>query len=405
MAWILHCLLNSILILPVISETISQTEYMVPQKEKTSIGKHIVFESLPIIPENHKVTGVAWVMQGYHGNTEKIQLELDDQGELVGLGFSGQHPKYTRYGFQKVENQFSLNIYNTQIIDSGTVMCIITVEGEEEYNIETSGRLVVVPGKTKYKRVYAGDDVIIRCEVPSLVPLGWKTHWVRIWWHDDKDNSKMIYMASFGQNVRQDNWTRFDSTKYELLNPKNDKVFDLRIKDVQASDTGFYVCNIAQRPMDASQKVSDDKNLYFPIGLKLKEDNIAGKKKSRLDDGTDKVKCKCRSPKPMLEGDGETLFTNGLNCGSRVEWRCRDQSLPVYTEPVASQKCVNGVWEPEFEGLPWCVFYTKEDPCKEFIERDICKAESKCIVEGETSDAKCICKPNTNGVFCQKQTE
>ncbi|CAH1783423.1 unnamed protein product, partial [Owenia fusiformis] len=116
----------------------------------------------------------------------------------------------------------------------------------------------------------------------------------------------------------------------------------------------------------------------------------------------EKPGCACPPNKALDRQEGVTRLSDGMDCESTVEWSCSQRNYPVFIEPVKKQTCVNGKWEPEFEGDPWCAAYTKVNPCEEFVKRDLCKEGSWCTVDGETSDAQCQCRPNFRGRFCDE---
>ncbi|CAH1795081.1 unnamed protein product, partial [Owenia fusiformis] len=403
MKWICFILLH---ILQLAEVSLRKLE---PRRVTLYIGGQTQFKCSPEIPENHTIVGLNWELTGYHevltfvnrkqGYDAKTRILLHlENGEIQGLvsSFVGQHKSHPRYYFHKKGNNFTMLIQSAKLDDAGEIACVVYINNDatdRTSTIKSTAQLIVLPEKTPVQWAREGKYEIIPCRVPNYLPNGWMTEWVRLLYYNNAKKRKpprFIFMISNSWRFYKKHWTTIDSVKYELMQPESPYIYDIKIKHVRPSDAGYYVCNIQIEKIHTLFEDSEGpKDYYFPVQMKIK--------------GTPKEpKCKCSKPKHMLSKDGDTLFTNGLNCGSRVEWRCRDQSFPVFTEPVPYQTCVNGTWEPQFEGLPWCMFYTKGNPCIEFQNRKICKQDSRCYVDGESSDATCRCKENTKGVFCEK---
>ncbi|CAH1795082.1 unnamed protein product [Owenia fusiformis] len=377
--------------------------------KKIYVGKEAKFKCLPGVPKNHTVIGLTWILTGYHKVDNfvdekpeydaqvRISLRFDDTGAIQGLLHPGRHKSYLRYFFQRKRNKFVMLIRNAKLDDAGDIACIVKMNNDatdKRSTITKTWELSVLPDETPVKLAKEGEDVFIPCRVP-YVPKGWIPHWVQLYYYSTNlQRSHYIYGIRIRWNLDKKHDGTFNSTKYELMRPDSYYTHDLKIKHTTTSDAGYYVCNVKMEKIHYTREDDEtDKNYYFPTQLKI--------------NGTqDKKQCRCSKPKHLLSKNGDTLFTNGLNCGSRVEWRCSNQSEPVYEEPISFQKCVDGKWEPDFQGLPWCVFYTSDDPCEEYDNRKLCKQGSTCLVDGETSDATCgPCKPYTTGYFCEEKSD
>ncbi|CAH1792354.1 unnamed protein product [Owenia fusiformis] len=113
--------------------------------------------------------------------------------------------------------------------------------------------------------------------------------------------------------------------------------------------------------------------------------------------------CRCEQPKRLDPAEGATILSDGLNCGSSVQWKCAGDGL--MEEPISYQTCENGKWVPEFEGDPWCEKYLEVNPCIAWSQKGLCKNRSFCMVDGETSNARCFCRPYSTGLFCDQPSD
>ncbi|CAH1783421.1 unnamed protein product, partial [Owenia fusiformis] len=134
-------------------------------------------------------------------------------------------------------------------------------------------------------------------------------------------------------------------------------------------------------------------------------DSDLGKRLDVVEKHLNITRCACSVNKAMDSRVGTTRLTDLFSCGSQVIFSCSEETEPTFVEPVYVQTCIDGKWLPDFEGDPWCLAYTKENPCEEFVKRDLCKEGSWCTIDGETSDAQCQCRPNFEGRFCDEPTD